>query len=289
MRKIISIEKEIAFKTMIGEITSIALEQELAFINDNEIEGNLIVSGTYKMTEASAIEEEFSYKIPVEIMLTTSLEEAKRNVTINNFTYKVVNEEALELNIELLIEGLEKIEIPDQEESDEEEIVSDEECEEKKEKEKKNIELETFKDEKEEKKEETENRNIESKTIREDLDDEEEKIEVLESSNQTQDDLLNSLDINLGGEEKVLKENTNTTTKEKQDNNEVMDSIFSAFANTKETYATYSIYILRENDNIDDVIQKYKTTREALHENNDLDNLKVGSKLIIPTSVETDE
>ena len=31
---------------MIGEITSIALEQELTFINDNEIEGNLIISGT---------------------------------------------------------------------------------------------------------------------------------------------------------------------------------------------------------------------------------------------------
>lgn len=285
MRKIISIEKEIAFKTMIGEITSIALEQELAFINDNEIEGNLIISGTYKMTEASAIEEEFSYKIPVEIMLTTSLEETKRNVAINNFTYKVVNEEALELNIELLIEGLEKIEIPGEEESDEIEIIS----EEKLVKEERTIELEPFKEEKEEKKKETEERNMESDTIREDFDDEEEEIEVLESSNQTQDSLLNSLDINLGGDEKVLKDNTNTTTKEKKDNNEVMDSIFSAFANTKETYATYSIYILRENDNLDDVIQKYKTTREALHEYNDLDNLKVGSKLIIPTSVETDE
>ena len=276
MRKVMSLEKEITFKTMIGEITSIALEQELTFINDNEIEGNLIISGTYKMTEASTIEEEFNYKIPVEIMLTTPLEETKRNVTINNFTYKVVNEESLVLNIELLIEGLEKIEISVEEENNTEKNANDEKSEEKN-----NIELEDFKEEKNEK--------IENDSIREEMNNEQEEIEVLETSNQTQDELLNSLDINIGGEEKVSKENTNTTVKEKQDNNEVMDSIFSAFANTKETYATYSIYILRENDNIDDVIQKYKTTREALHEYNDLDNLKVGSKLIIPTSVETDE
>ena len=128
--------------------------------------------------------------------------------------------------------------------------------------------------------------NDDNSTDNRDVDTEnQEEIELLVSSNQDQDKLFNTLDINLGGEEKMLKEET----KEKQDNNEVMDSIFSAFANTKETYATYSIYILRENDNLDDVIQKYKTTREALHEYNDLDNLKVGSKLIIPTSVETDE
>ena len=85
MRQIITLEKEIAFKTMVGEITSISLEPDLAFINDSEIEGNLVISGTYKMTEASTIEEEFNYKIPVEIVLTTSLDEEKRKIDINNF------------------------------------------------------------------------------------------------------------------------------------------------------------------------------------------------------------
>ena len=69
-----------------------------------------------------------------------------------------------------------------------------------------------------------------------------------------------------------------------------MDSIFSAFANTEETYATYSVYILRENDNLDEVINKYKTNREVLSEYNDLDNLRVGSKIIIPSILaETNE
>ena len=119
MKQIITLEKEIAFKTMVGEISSISLEPDLAFINDSEIEGNLIISGTYKMTEASTLEEEFNYKVPVEIMLTTSLLEDKRKVDINNFTYGIVNEEALEVKVEILIEGLEKIDIEEDEEESE--------------------------------------------------------------------------------------------------------------------------------------------------------------------------
>ena len=125
MKQIVTLEKEIAFKTMVGEISSISLEPDLAFINDSEIEGNLIISGTYKMTEASTIEEEFSYKVPVEIMLTTALEEETRKVDINNFTYAIVNEEALSITVELLIEGLEKIEVEEEEVEEEEEEVEE--------------------------------------------------------------------------------------------------------------------------------------------------------------------
>ena len=126
MRQIITLEKEIAFKTMVGEVSSISLEPDLSFINDSEIEGNLVISGTYKMTEASTIEEDFSYKIPVEIMLTTSLEEKTRKVDINNFTYEVVNEESLSITVELLIEGREKIELEEEGVSDVRDNTSEE-------------------------------------------------------------------------------------------------------------------------------------------------------------------
>ncbi len=43
MKQIVTLEKEIAFKTMVGEISSISLEPDLSFINDSEIEGNLII------------------------------------------------------------------------------------------------------------------------------------------------------------------------------------------------------------------------------------------------------
>lgn len=269
MKQIVTLEKEIAFKTMVGEISSISLEPDLAFINDSEIEGNLIISGTYKMTEASTIEEEFSYKVPVEIMLTTALEEETRKVDINNFTYAIVNEEALSITVELLIEGLEKIEV---EEEEVEEVIEP--------KEEVSADVREIKDENI-----RENETVEDNT--------KEEIEVLTTDEEKEEEPV-SLEEKLPSLEEVpvMKEEEKVTEpamKEDTSNKQVMDSIFSAFANTEETYSTYSVYILREDDNLEEVIAKYNTNREALSEYNDLDNLKVGSKLIIPTSVESND
>ena len=270
MKQIVTLEKEIAFKTMVGEISSISLEPDLSFINDSEIEGNLIISGTYKMTEASTIEEDFNYKVPVEIMLTTSLEEETRGVDINNFTYAIVNEEALQINVELIIEGLEKIEV---EEESEEEVI------------------ETKEDD---------NNDVRDASVEED-DSTREEIEVLTTEESAKEELpsfeeveeLPSLEnITVKEEVPVMMEESievEPTMKEDTNNKQVMDSIFSAFANTDETYSTYSVYILREDDNLEEVMAKYNTNREALSEYNDLDNLKVGAKLIIPTMVEVSD
>lgn len=266
MKQIITLEKEIAFKTMVGEISSISLEPDLAFINDSEIEGNLIISGTYKMTEASTLEEEFNYKVPVEIMLTTSLLEDKRKVDINNFTYGIVNEEALEVKVEILIEGLEKIDIKEDEEESEtiEEVNTKEE-------------------------EPIEVRESNSKEEIEVLTTEEGSLEDLNSFEDN--DALPSLnDVTVKEEMPVMAEADVTVLQEDTtDSNQVMNSIFESFANTDETYATYSVYILREDDNLEEVIAKYKTNREILAEYNDLDNLKVGSKLIIPVVLEVND
>lgn len=266
MKQIITLEKEIAFKTMVGEISSISLEPDLSFINDSEIEGNLIISGTYKMTEASTLEEEFNYKVPVEIMLTTSLLEDKRKVDINNFTYGIVNEEALEIKVEILIEGLEKIDI----EEDEEESETIEEVNTKEE-------------------EPIEVRESNSKEEIEVLTTEEGSLEDLTSFEDN--DALPSLnDVTIKEEIPAMAEDDVTVSQEDTtDSNQVMNSIFESFANTDETYATYSVYILREDDNLEDVIAKYKTNREILAEYNDLDNLKVGSKLIIPMALEVND
>ena len=266
MKQIVTLEKEIAFKTMVGEISSISLEPDLAFINDSEIEGNLIISGTYKMTEASTLEEEFNYKVPVEIMLTTSLLEDKRKVDINNFTYGIVNEEALEVKVEILIEGLEKIDIKEDEEESEtiEEVNTKEE-------------------------EPIEVRESNSKEEIEVLTTEEGSLEDLNSFEDN--DALPSLnDVTVKEEIPVMAEDDVTVLqKDTTDSNQVMNSIFESFANTDETYATYSVYILREDDNLEEVIAKYKTNREILAKYNDLDNLKVGSKLIIPVVLKVND
>ena len=262
MRQIITLEKEIAFKTMVGEISSISLEPDLSFINDSEIEGNLIISGTYKMTEASTIEEDFNYKVPVEIMLTTSLEEETRKVDINNFTYAIVNEEALQINVELIIEGLEKIEVEEESEEDNSDVrdVSDEEDDSTRE------EIEVLTTEESAKEELPSFEEVEELPSLENIAIKEEVPVMMEEAIEV---------------EPTMKEDTN--------NKQVMDSIFSAFANTDETYSTYSVYILREDDNLEEVMAKYNTNREVLSEYNDLDNLKVGAKLIIPTMVEVSD
>lgn len=249
MKQIISFEKEIAFKTMIGEVTSISLEHTLSFQGPSTISGDMIVSGTYKMTEASTLEEDFQYAIPVDIMLTKELEEDNRSITIHNFTYDIRNEDTLHLYIDVLVKGREVIEL----EEDEKEVIEPVREEQPK------ID--------EEQKEDTINDNKELLT----------DIEV-EESQKVIDNIINTDK----KEEPVIKNDTQEEVKTTTDT-KVMNSIFSAFANTEETYTTYSVYLLRENDSIENIIENYGVTREELSYYNDLDNLNVGSKIIIPT------
>lgn len=249
MKQIISFEKEIAFKTMIGEVTSISLEHTLSFQGPSTISGDMIVSGTYKMTEASTLEEDFQYAIPVDIMLTKELEEDNRSITIHNFTYDIRNEDTLHLYIDVLVKGREVIEL----EEDEEEVIEPVREEQSK------IDEEQVED--------TTNDNKELLT----------DIEV-EESQKVIDNIINTDK----KEEPVIKNDTQEEIKTTTDT-KVMNSIFSAFANTEETYTTYSVYLLRENDSIENIIENYGVTREELSYYNDLDNLNVGSKIIIPT------
>ena len=258
MKQIISFEKEIAFKTMIGEVTSISLEHTLSFQGPSTISGDMIVSGTYKMTEASTLEEDFQYAIPVDIMLTKELEEDNRSITIHNFTYDIRNEDTLHLYIDVLVKGREVIEL----EEAEEEVIEPVREEQPK------IDEEQVED--------TTNDNKELLT----------DIEV-EESQKVIDNIINTdkkeeVVIEDKKEEPVIKNDTQEEIKTTTDT-KVMNSIFSAFANTEETYTTYSVYLLRENDSIENIIENYGVTREELSYYNDLDNLNVGSKIIIPT------
>ena len=49
-----------------------------------------------------------------------------------------------------------------------------------------------------------------------------------------------------------------------------------------ETYGTLLVYIVRENETINSIITKYNTTIEELEKYNDLKDLSIGTKLIIP-------
>lgn len=51
----------------------------------------------------------------------------------------------------------------------------------------------------------------------------------------------------------------------------------------KESYKTYKIYVVKEMDTIESIMEKYEITKEKLEMYNDLNAIKPGDKLIIPS------
>lgn len=51
---------------------------------------------------------------------------------------------------------------------------------------------------------------------------------------------------------------------------------------TKSEYVTYKIYIVKENDTLDTILETYNVDKEELSKYNVLDSIKIGDKIIIP-------
>lgn len=233
MKKIISFEKKIEFPTMIGEVTSISLDHDLKFIDENNIEGMLILNGTYKLTEASRIEEPFSYEIPAEIFLGEKLDTNSSKIEIEDFYYEIENDYNLICNIDIKVEGVEIVDVDENEQLN----------------------------------------NIETNPIElQEINLKVEKIEMPKTESSRECD----------GETKEQSKEENTKDYMIDDKETKVTSIFENINDSEETYSTYSVYILREEETITSIITKYKTTKEELEKYNDLTNLSIGTKLIIP-------
>lgn len=225
MKKIISFEKKLEFPSMVGEITSISLEHTLEFKSPTLIEGAFLISGTYKLTEASCIEDNFNFKVPTEIMLTENIDVPTGKITIDDFFYEIEDEENLVCHIDVLVEGLEEILI---EEPPLEEVE----------------------------------RQVEE--IRECDGDINKEIEI--------------------PHQKEPEETTEPPVEELREEVEEEQSLFSNLKDDEDTFTTYSIYIIRQDETIQTVLDKYKITKEELEEYNDLSNITEGSKIIIPVN-----
>ena len=59
--------------------------------------------------------------------------------------------------------------------------------------------------------------------------------------------------------------------------------IYKTFDSNNETYVTYNVHIVRDDDNIDSICQKYGVDKEELSYYNDISSIKLGDKLIVPT------
>ena len=89
-------------------------------------------------------------------------------------------------------------------------------------------------------------------------------------------------------EEREIDEVVEEETKESNDVEGLKNKITTIFNtdNSEEAYVTYNVFIVRNNDTIDTILDKYKITKEELEKYNDLSELKVGDKLLIPNEYE---
>ena len=317
MRKVISFDKELEFKTMIGEITSISLDQDLSFQDDSTVSGELVVSGKYKLTAASRLEDDFLFHLPMEIVLTERLDSKTRNVTIEDFRYEVEDNDILLCHIDLLVEGVEIIDDIESDSSDSDirettgssasEIVDSSHDagikSELSEEELRPVEVtdivtpieSTFSTPAVSNQREESfmdivpaiSSNASDKSIDVDVD-----ISVNNNVTDTADTNTNvntNTNINssaiANSSSNAMIETVDTKDLKDQDESDGVGSLFSSFKDSDETFATYSVYIFRANDTIEMIMDKYQVTKEELESYNDLSSLTIGSKVIIPTHI----
>lgn len=107
------------------------------------------------------------------------------------------------------------------------------------------------------------------------------------------DDKILSIDIEIviGGLKEIekvretkLEENIiNNITEENKAEEENIKSVFSDLDNN-ERYVTYKVHVVKENDTILSISEKYGVTKEELEKYNDLNNLNIFDKIIIPSN-----
>ncbi len=304
MKKIVSFDKNLDFKSMIGEISSISLDHTLKFEDGSNVCGEFIISGSYKLTEASRLEESFEFKVPVEIILSEVLDVSSSKIDIEDFNYHVENDDTLVCHIEVKVEGVEEVSI-------EEEVVEVERLSEDTLLEEEDLPvLEVVSD-----------KDVEDVILERECDDEyksdvhndpfdikEIEVSVRDDEGNGGDNIINdnenenidSISDNNDDVNSTVSDNINSTIDGKKDDSVALGemeessasgnvgSLFSSFKDSDETFSTYSVYILRSDETIEAIMSKYKVTKEELENYNDLGSLGLGSKVIIPTANERD-
>lgn len=217
MKEIIPLKKDIIFKTRIKEITNISLDHDFKILDDM-VEGVLYLSGTYKMTEASVVEEEFLHNIPFSIVISKRIKKDTIKIEIDDFKYEI-EKDVMKVNVELELS-----------------------CEEE-----------------------------ETEVVKEDYNMEE---PVNEEEETELDDYINNyfqndiVDIKEENKQVNIEEN--------------ISNITNTIINNENKYYTYKVYIVREGDTVETICSKYNVLVEDLKGYNDLSNLNVGDKIIIP-------
>lgn len=257
MKNIIPFKKDVIFKTNIEEITSISLEHNLSIEKDT-VRGEFLINGEYKVSEKSTSVDPFNLQIPFEIVIDDRYDTKKATVDIDDFYYEIVNNNVLSVSIDVLVDSLEEkpiVKIDDLTEVTPVREVLDADDD-----------LFTLKDNKEEVLENS----------HEEIEKAEEKIDEVREEKKEEEKTEK-------GEERMEEKRENSNI---ENINEKINSLFSQISSDSDTYVEYNVYILRDGDSIDTIMEKYNITLEELKKYNDLSNLQLGDKLIIPNVYE---
>lgn len=242
MNEVFTLDKEFLFKSSIYEISSISIEQN-SDVNGTYLEGEFIVSGTYRLHEISINKEDFSFKIPFKHELRSNIDLDTINLDINDFTYDFKSPDELDIHIEYLLTAKESIKTFDDEESLEEFLN------------KKDFEII-------------------------DLRDNEEKEEIKPNPKDTSAILDTENDVI---EKTVIEDdrNINVQADDKKESPVNEDMIINS-VNGEDEYVLYHVHTVTMNDTIESITKKYNITVNELKEYNTFDNLELNMKLIIP-------
>ena len=279
MKQIVPFTRKISFDTSVDEITSISLDKTIKNIEDSIISGVFDLYLEYKESDISVSTLKYTSTIPFDIDVDSKYSLKNVKIDIDDFYYEIDDDDVV-LHIDLLVDNLEYAEEElesiitkhvDREDNeldkilDEEEETDDIELDDK---EDANLEddrkIEEIKPlDKEEKEEKTLNKEENLKKV------DEEVVKTKEERDDSQikiEDLFKELD------EKIVDVKTNPKV-----------PIFETFDPKNETYVTYNVHIVREEDNIETICLKYGVTKEELSYYNDISIIKLGDKLIVPT------
>ena len=232
MKQLIPFVKEIVFKTNIGTITSISLDHEEK-VMENEVSGDFIIYGDYKIHNDTTEKELFKYRLPFTTILPDDIVKDTVKVDIEDFTYDIIDDDVLKVMIDFSIEG-DFLTRSDIEENDKSVIDS----------------------------------NIISDN----------SIDV-DSLKEIEDYIDKSIN------DSVVDKSSNDNKEIIIDNNEI-EGDNNIIENNENEYITYNIHIVKDNETLEDIIKKYNTNIDNIKTYNDITNINIGDKIIIPEEID---
>lgn len=116
----------------------------------------------------------------------------------------------------------------------------------------------------------------------------EEREEISTIINERNDDLMND-NVTLSDKKEdtlIREEDVKTSKKDEERESDITNKIETGLFDKEEKYITYKVHIVRDTETIDEITAKYNVSKEELEKYNDLNNIVLGTKIIIPISNE---